>query len=313
MFDGNGKVEFSLLTACGNAVWGDNVTPQFSCDKLTKTPVAGERDTYIFKTDATAVNNASIVRVEYDFGDGTHYTAPNASETPKHHYATPGTYTATVKVIVHLPGDQTKEVTGVNCKTDVTVLAPYYACVKLMATTNDVKKQKFTFTAVTKFGNGATLKDADFTYDNKVTVKGVKPNADGKTITNERTFTDTATHKIVATINFNIDNEVKSVKCETQVQSQKTPVCIINGKPYPNETNPYPPEDERCKAPETPQPTPKPTPTTPAPTLPSTGPGNVIGLFAATSVLGAVVHRLVMNRRNARRAAQVMADEQVIL
>lgn len=326
LFNANGEMQFAVMEPCGNPTWGDNVKPEYSCDMLTKTPVAGKKDTYTFKASATAKNNASIVRYEFDFGDGTKKSS--TSNTIEHTYTKPGKYTATVTVVVKLPGDKEKVVPGPKCKTEVEVLAPYFACVKLMATTNDPKKQKFTITATTNYGNGATLIDADFTFDGNVTVEGVKPNADKKTFTIERTFADGAKHEVVAKINFNVADKVTSVTCKTQFESEKTPVCIVNGKPFPNEQNPYPPEDERCKPPvciidgkpfpnET-NPYPegdsrckKETPVTPAPTLPETGAGSVIGLFAGTSILGAAAHRVFMSRRNARRSAEQTDIDQI--
>lgn len=315
LFNDKGEVEFSVLKPCGNPIWGGKVTPKYSCDMLTKTPVAGKKDTYTFKADATATNNASIVRYEFDFGDGTKKSS--TSNTIEHTYAKAGKFTASVKVIVKLPGNQQKEVTGAKCKTEVEVIAPYYACVKLMAQTSDPRKQKFTFTAVTDYNDKVKLIDADFTFDGKVTVNGVKPNADKKTFTIERTFADSAKHEIVAKINFDVAGKVTSVTCKTQIESEKTPVCIVNGKPFPNEQNPYPPEDERCKPPveeckpgipvgderceETP-------PVTP-PTLPDTGAGSVIGLGAGATIIGAVAHRVVMSRRSARSEEQADIDQ----
>lgn len=50
---------------------------------------------------------------------------------------------------------------------------------------------------------------------------------------------------------------------------------------------------DQCNTPATTTPTPTPTPTTPAPTqLANTGPGNVIGVFSVTTIVGAVAHRL---------------------
>lgn len=292
LFSKTGEMQFAVMEACGNPTWGDKVKPSYACDKLTKTAHPTKKDTYTFKVTAP-VKNATIVRYEFDFGDGVKKSS--TSNTIEHTYTKTGKHTASVKVIVKLPGNQEKEVVGVNCETTVDVIAPYYACVKLMAQTSDPKKQKFTFTAVTNYNEKVKLIDADFTYDSKVTVESVKPNTDKKTFTTERTFADSAKHDVVAKINFDVAGKVTSVTCKTQIESEKTPVCIVDGKPFPNEQNPYPPEDARCNPP-----TPPEVPTTPAPELPDAGAGSVVGLFAGTSIIGAAAHRVFTGRRNAR-------------
>lgn len=326
LFNANGEVQFAVMKACGNPTWGENVKPFYTCDKLTKTPVEGKKDTYLFKADATAIKNASIVRYEFNFGDGT--TKTSTTSTIEHTYAKPGKFTATVKVIVKLPGNQEREVVGINCKTEVDIPEPFYACFQLLGKTTDPKKQAFTFTAEARYGNGAKLIDADFTFDGKVTVNGVKVNADGKTFTIDRTFTDGAKHTVVAKINFDIAGKVTSNTCETFVEGGKTPVCIVNGKPFPNEKEPYAPNDERCKPPvcevngqpfpnaQNPYPAGdarcKEVPPVTPPELPHTGAGSMIGLFAGTSIIGAAAHRVFSSRRSARRTSkQADIDQQI--
>jgi PKD repeat protein len=307
MFDANGDVEFALLSACGNPVWGTKVTPKFSCDKLTKTAVQGKKDTYSFKTDATAINNASIVRYEYDFGDGTKQSS--TSNTIEHTFAKPGNYDVTVKVIVKLPGGQEKEVTAINCKTKVTVLAPYYACTTLVATARDEKKQEFRVATRIKYGNGATPKSVDFTADG-VTVTGVTAKDSDGNYYKDYTFTDDKEHVITAKVHFDVDGKdvVSTEKCEAKVTSKKTPMCTVKGKEnYPpnapecfEECKPgIPVGDARCnpvKVEECKPGVPVGSADCEEKEMPNTGAGNVLGLFAGTSALGAIGHRLFKSR-----------------
>ncbi len=312
LFDENGEVEFSLLTACGNPVWGDKVKPKYSCDKLTKTPVEGKKNTYSFKVDATAVNNASIVRYEFDFGDGTKKTSDSPTIEHTYEATSSKSFTASVKVIVKLPGGKEKEVTGINCKTTVEIKVPVYACTNLVAAALDDKKQRFRFTAKMNYKD-ATPKSADFTADGNTTT-GVTAKDNEGNFYKEYTFTDDKEHVVSVKITFEVDGkEVQTTqKCEAKVTSSKTPVCIVNGKPYPNEENPYAPNDERCREECKPgipvgdercNPPQECKPGVPVGSaeceerpLPETGTAGVLGLFAGTSILGAVGHRIFKSR-----------------
>lgn len=300
LFDENGVMQFAAMHACGNPNGGNPVKPAFDCKALTKTPVQGEKDTYTFTTDAPASNGASVAKVVYNFGDGT--TETKTDLTPvKHKFTKPGNYTVSVSVTFNLPGGKQKTVEGVKCKTQVTVVAPYYTCVNLAATALNDKKTQFRFTVKTSQGNGATLKDVDFTVDGSNTTTGVVTKDAQGNIYKDYTFAeDGKDHTVVAKVNFNLDGGVTSKSCEAKVTSTKAPMCTVPGKEmYP----PNAPECANCEVPgkeNLPKDSPEcatPQVLTSSTELPSTGIGNLFGVFAGTSAAGAAVHRVIVSRR----------------
>lgn len=294
LFDENGEFEFAVMHACGNPTTGNKVKNSFECKSLTKSPVEGEKDTYMFTVDAPYSEGVSIAKVVYNFGDGTTETR-NDLNAVKHKFTKPGNYTVTVSVTFNLPGGKQKTVEGIKCKTNVTVLAPFYECVQLAATVLNDKKTQFRFTVKTNQGNGATLKDVDFTLDGKNTTTGVTTKDDKGNIYKDYTVAeDGASHTVVAKVNFNLDGGVTSKTCEAKITSTKAPVCDKPGKEM------YPPNAPECQdecKPGIPKGDARCGEVLPA-ELPKTGMGNLIGLFAGTSAIGAVAHRVVTSRRS---------------
>lgn len=296
LFNDRGEMDFVVMHDCGNSGGGDVVKNNFDCKALTKSPVEGEKDTYMFNVDAPHSQNVSVAKVVYNFGDGTTETRTDLGAV-KHKFVKPGNYEVTVSVTFNLPGGKTKTVEGVKCKTQVTVLAPYYACVQLMPTVLNDKKTQFRFAVKTSQGNGATLKDVDFTVDGSNTTTGVTTKDAQGNIYKDYTFAeDGKSHKVLAKVNFNIADGVSSKTCEANVTSTKAPVCEVPGKENfpPNapecqeECKPgIPKGDARCGE-------------VLATELPKTGAGNLFGLFAGTSAIGAVAHRVVSSRRQRR-------------
>lgn len=295
LFDDNGAMEFAVMYDCGNPTTGNIIRPSFDCKSLTKSEVQGEKDTYMFTVDAPASNGATVAKVVYNFGDGTTETRSDLSGV-KHKFTKPGNFTITASVTFNLPGGKTKTVEGVKCKTQVKVEAPFYACLQLIPTVLNDKKTQFRFTVKTNQGNGATLKDADFTLDGKNTTTGVTEKDAQGNIYKDYSFTDSVEHTIVVKVNFNVADGVQSKTCEAKVTPEKQPMCTVPGKEmYPpnapecqEECKPgIPKGDSRCEE-------------QPVAELPKTGMGNVLGLFAGTSALGAVAHRVVSNRRGRR-------------
>ncbi|HSW80335.1 MAG TPA: PKD domain-containing protein [Candidatus Saccharimonadales bacterium] len=226
LFNSKGEMEFAVMTACGNPAEGTHVTPKYSCDLLQKTHVSG--NTYSFTTKASASQNAKVEKVIYSFGDGTSFTATSLTQKVNHTYATSGTFTATVKVIVSVPGKQTVTVTSANCETKITITPPpkpFEQCVSLNATVVDEKKHSYKFVATTNQGNGATLKDANFSFGDGTSANGVKPSGTSA-VTSSHTYGKTGTFTIKAVVNFNTKDGVKSADCQTTVTIKEQP------KPY---------------------------------------------------------------------------------
>jgi PKD domain-containing protein len=309
MFDKKGQIEFALLTACGNPVWGKEKTPEYGCKTLNKTAVSGKKDTYSFTTSLNPSVLAKVNKVVYEFGDGTTKTETSPSKAVTHTYTKPGEYTAKVTVYFNIPGKQVVSSTSVKCTTKVTVKPkeepkkPVYACSLLMPSVLNDEKTKFRFTVKTSQANGATLKDVDFTVNGTSTVTGVTEKDGQGNIFKEYEFpADNQERTITVKVKFMVNGQTvvapDNVKCVAKVTPEKTPECkpgIPIGHPDCED------EVEECKpgvpvghpdCEETPPEQP------PVEELPSTGMGSVLGIFAGTTAAGAVAHRWFMNRRS---------------
>ncbi len=295
MFNSQGVMQFAVMNACGNPTTGTKVTPRYSCDLLQKTAVSGKLNTYNFTTKASASSNAKVVKVVYNFGDGTTATSTNPATPVQHTYAKPGTFTAQVTVYVSLPGNQTVTVTSANCKTTIVVSPPIQECVALTAFGVDVSKRQYRFTATTKQSNGSTLQSASFDFGDNTSAKNVGP-ASATTVVTNHTYATAGDYTITSTVNFNTISGVKSATCTAKVTAVPE-ACPINPslpkdspKCKPCELNPTLPVDSPlCQPPVIP-------PTTP-PELPNTGVGSVVGIFGAATVAGVTAHRLFLSRR----------------
>jgi hypothetical protein len=302
MFDANGVAESAIQTACGNPVWGNKTTPEKDCKTLNATPVEGKRGSYTFSTNVYTKGNVSVNRVEYDFGDGSAKVVKTSpTEQVNYTYTKAGTFTAKVTVYYNLPGNQVVSQTSTNCQKVIKVEFPFYECVQLVAIAINDKKTAFRFTVKTNQGNGATLKDVDFTLDGKTTTTGVTTEDDKGNIYKEYTFSDTVEHKVAAKANFTVDGETKSAtgpNCEAKVTPEKQPVCEVPGKemfppnapecaycPYPGKTT-LPKDSPDCHEVVTP------------PELPHTGMGSALGLFGGVTAAGAVAHRMFARRKH---------------
>lgn len=177
LFDSKGVMQFAVMTACGNPAPGTKVTPKYSCDLLQTQHNSG--NTYSFSTKASASNNAKVVKVVYNFGDGSaNVTETSLSKQVQHTYTKSGTFTASVTVYVSLPGNQTVTVTSAKCKTQIKITPPppqvSLVCSDLSLTPGVVDQtngnQKFTLTASAKATN-ATITEYEFTTDHNAPVK----------------------------------------------------------------------------------------------------------------------------------------------
>lgn len=293
MFDENGTAEVAVLNACGNATDGDKIPTSAACKQLNMTAVQGKKNTYRFTTDVELVGNAQLAKVVYKFSDGTTVEKANGTEAVEHTFAKSGS--AKVEIHVKLPNGKIKVISGDNCVKQITVKIPVYLCEMLVATPLNDKKTQFRFTVKTRQVH-ATVKDVDFTLDGSATTRGVTTKDAQGNIYKDYTFAeDGKSHKVVAKVNFDLEGEVTSKTCEATVTSTKAPVCEVPGKEmFP----PNAPECAWCPVPGK-EKLPKDSPECKeAPVeLPKTGMGNVIGLFAGTTLAGAAAHRVVTSRR----------------
>lgn len=129
LFNNKGEMQFAVMNACGNPVKARNIVPRFSCDLLQRSPVEDRLNTFTFSTNATATNNAKLLKVVYTFGDGTSDTETDLSTEVEHTYqvgacAGGNTCTAQATVYVSVPGSQTVTVTSAECQSTFNLTVP---------------------------------------------------------------------------------------------------------------------------------------------------------------------------------------------
>ncbi len=263
MFNPKGQMQFAVMNSCGNPTMGTAVKPKFSCDLLKKSKVQGMSDTFDFSTVASASDNAKVVKVVYDFGDGSNNVVATSLTKKVRHTFAPGTWTVRVTVFVSLPGSQTVTITSASCEKQVSIAQPFFQCEILTPFTLDKEKRQFRFIATTNQGNGATLKDASFDFGDGSSESNVSPSTD-KTVVADHTFATDGTFAITATVNFDTPTGVQSDSCATQISPKITPAVVTSSTP---------------------------------PKLVNSGPGGTaIGLFAVSSTVAGVGYRIVIRR-----------------
>ena len=304
MFNSAGVMQFAVLDACGNPEFGTNVTPSYSCKELNETAVSGQTNTYQFTTSASAGNNASIEKVVYSFGDGSPAVTESSPSTPvTHTYTTGGTFTAKVTVYVKLPGNQEITVVSSTCQKVITVLIPYYQCVELTGAILDQSKMSYSFTAQAKYGGGATLTSADFSFGDGTSQNGVKPSGSAATtISTTHTYAAADTYNASAVLHFTVNGKDVTVPaCPALVSptAPPTPECkpgvpvgSVACSPCPSDAS-LPSNSPQCTT----------TPTA----LPNTGAGDTIAIFAGVAIAGFLVYRQLLFRRH--KAAFVAAQQ----
>lgn len=321
-FNKDGSVKFIAMNPCGNLMGGTKIVPKATCKALNGTQDKTNPNKWTFTTSADFSNNASLDHLEYTFTDTGETVKSNSLTAPiSHTFKKSGT--VTVKVFAKVPGNHVILAQVVNCSKQVTYQPPVAACVNLVASALDEQKRKFRFTVTAKTDQHTKLVSADFTLDNTQTTAGVTQKDDKGNIYNEYTFTDANKHTVVAKVNFTTLEGAKSVTCQASVTPAELPKCTVPGhENLPpdspecayctvpgHETLPkdspecaycdvpghetLPKDSPDCK-PETPPTTP---PTTPPAELPKTGISGVAGIFAGTSTIGAVAHRVFASRR----------------
>lgn len=295
MFDDQGVAKTVIMNACGNGVEGTPVVPGATCDALqsTQPDKTNKPNTHVFTTKATLKQNTTLSRVVYHFSDdNTTKETKSLTEGVEHTFKKDGK--VTVKVYVKVPGGKEIEAASVHCEKQVKYVPPFYVCTALVATAIDQQKRNFRFTVKTSSDKSTTVKSVDFTLDKDNVTTGVADKDDNGNIYKEYKFTDEKEHTVVAKVNFNTVEGVKSITCEAKVTPSKLPKCEVPG--FEN----LPPNDERCgyckpnipkgdkRCEDQPQ------------VLAATGPANIIGLFAGTSIAGALGHRFYTKRRTTR-------------
>lgn len=317
MFNDQGTAEFIVINACGNPVGGEMIKSGVTCETLVDSVDAQNPNKHTFTTKAAVVGNAKISRVVYTFSDDNTTVekkgADALTQKVEHIFKKSGDVTVTVYATVP-GGKEIKAAVVAGCKKHIDFKTQAFACTLLTATMPDPKnKNKFRFTVTTSQDASVTVKNADFTLDNSVVTTGVTTKDGQGKLYKEYTFNDEKEHTVKVTVFFNTWNGVKSAtsdKCVAKATPEKIPPCTKNPelpecKP-PKECKPGIPEnDERCNPPEECKPgVPKGSEECNPPVLVVTGPGNIAGLFAGTSILGTAAHVLYTKRRNARKSTE---------
>ncbi|MEO6761807.1 MAG: PKD domain-containing protein, partial [Candidatus Saccharimonadales bacterium] len=200
LFNGQGVMQFAVLTSCGNPTVGNRTVPTYGCTLLNHSESASTANRYTFNTSAYASNNASISKIVYDFGDGSSTTNIVPAYNVAHTYTKSGTFKVTAKIYVHLPGNKDIVVQSAGCSYVVKIniappptpptpsapptpqsppsaprpAQPSYQCNLLTATATDSTNYAYKFVVSGSASNGASITSADFNFGDNSNQSGVK-------------------------------------------------------------------------------------------------------------------------------------------
>jgi hypothetical protein len=152
------------------------------------------------------------------------------------------------------------------------VTPPVYTCDALAATS--LGDRRFSYTVRYTAKNGATFKNVSYDFGDKTAVV----TTDKTTV--EHTYAKDGQYTTKATVTFMVAGKevtATSDNCATNVDAKTPP----NNCPIPGKTN-LPVNSPEC-------------------VIPNTGAGEIIGLFAATTVAGAAAHHVFTSRRFGRQ------------
>ncbi len=255
-------------------------TPVVTCDALTAT-------TYSLKTgestDFTAAATASHTTITgYIFKVNGQVVQDSASNKYTFTKGTEGTYA--VDVTVKSP---IGNVTSASCAKNITVtkiVTPIYTCDALtFSKATLLTGEKFTTTVRYTAAGGATFKQAVFNFGDSATY--TTNSGTNGVVTAEHSFAAKGNYAITVKLDFLVNGQTKTVEggnCANQV-TVTTEKCLIPGKEQFDKNDSVHCNDVKGVT-----------------TLPNTGAGNMLGLFAGITVAGAVLHN-VFTRRAFRR------------
>ncbi len=257
--DAQGNFKYAVINACGNPIYATPVpptpptppkpTPKYTCDSLTIVHTSTTQKRISFS--ASASGGAQVVGYTVDFGDGT--TENTNATSIDHTFTKTGSITVRVTAKVSVDG-KTVDVTGANCVKSFTINKPAdVACVALDVISKGGNKYGVT---IRKSETNATYQGATIDFGD-----GQSEQISGTTASHE--FAQGGNYTITATLKFNIDGNVKEVKCSASIQP-----CEYDST--------LPKDSPECKPPVTPA----------AAELPQTGPGEmIIGGLGIASVM----------------------------
>ena len=314
----NGKMVFFVETPCGNAGKATPTPPvvgNLTCTglNLLKGAVDSKGDTtYTLEAHAGA-NNALVTNYVFDLGSGhgsqTVATNSLAASSNSQVYA-PGSYTMGVTVsgvansiFATAPG-------SVSCTAHISVPQPPKAVLECTSLTLTAGVPDSTGAILAKLEAKASVSNAtitkyvfDFGSDQNSKSQGTEVVTTGSLAASTSHTYAPGTYENIKVTVYGTDNFGQTISstgsCVTNLHVSP-PTCVENSNqpqcttPPPTCTAPngqtYPVGSSQCS------PTPPPTVVT-ATTLPNTGPGDIMGIFAGTSVFGTASHYVASKRR----------------
>lgn len=295
MFNAQGTMQFAVIKSCGNPVFGAVVQTGASCNALTATPVPDQLNTYSFSATANLTGNATLKSCTYTFGDGNAKNVAAVNNTcPGFQYAyskasPDGGFTATVTEYASVPGNDNLELPVISmCTKQIVVVLPMFSCLSLNPVTIDKSKYSYRYVATANIAGGAVFTSTDYDFGDGQT-QSVNT-TDGKTTSVDHTFPDANSHNVSALLHFTVSGQPQTAgyKCtaneEASTCKPDIPVGDVRCNPCP--TNPAVPATDTVNC------------VMPPPTLPNTGAGNTIAIFAAVIVGGFLVYRQLLFRKH---------------
>jgi hypothetical protein len=279
------------------------VAPTYVCSGLTLTPVKNETREVQAVTTYHSANGATYKSVSYSFGDGSKALS---STNPKvnHSYSKYGTYTVITTVSFEVNGKTVTAPATAACKKSITFSAPStpeYACTNLQLIVPDPSNPQ-SIQAVASFTetSGVTFKSASFDWGDGVTTAVIA--ATNNTVSADHSYDSYSTYNITASITFSVKG--KTVTITQPVSAPKCMQAIIFTAPTTPTTpvtpsSPSTPSTIPTTTPEIPTTIPE-TPTASTTELVNTGPGDVIGMFGLTTVIGTAGHYILRVRKFGR-------------
>lgn len=225
LFDSEGTVQFAMLKACGNPVTEvTKVKSGAKCELLNKKAVSGKLNTYKFTTNTSTFGFGKITKVEY-FLDGKKIgQSTNGSKKYEFTHTFTKSGTVTAKVTAKVPGGKTVTVTSGKCKQKVTVKKPFYECKALSRAIREEEADHVTyrFTAQSRQGDGASLKNADFIVNGQTVATNVTTKTGGN-IYHDIKLERGQSYTVEAKVKFTVNGKTVEAKevCKTKVSPKK--------------------------------------------------------------------------------------------
>lgn len=253
-FDKNGEFQSAVLTSCGNPVTAKpKPKVAYKCDGLTSKKIDRTRYDLEVKTSQHRATFQSVTFNVYDKSGNKVESKTSNSKSYRYTQTTPGEYT--IKAVVTFKTHDGKTVTSKesDCVTKITVeeepKKPVYSCDALEASLiGEATDRTYKYTLSYTAENGAELQTVDFNFGDGNRKDGVTP-SELSDVTHK--YAKEGNYTTTATLNFNIDGNVKSKKCSVKITASpdKEEPCPYNPElpvGHPDCEEPKEEEPEEC-------------------------------------------------------------------